>query len=68
MKDYELLNEWMIAWISGEQPNDSLVKETVQAIERGVHSEERPPSEKLWGWGLLYNDEPEIGGGSVWVH
>ena len=57
MKDYELLNEWMIAWISGEQ-----------AIERGVHSEERPPSEKLWGWGLLYNDEPEIGGGSVWVH
>ena len=68
MKDYELLNEWVIAWIEGEQPSESLVLDTVKAIERGIYSKERSVTERLSGSGTLYNGEPEQGGGSVWIH
>tara|TARA_R110000824_G_scaffold220255_2_gene407369 strand:- start:229 stop:435 length:207 start_codon:yes stop_codon:yes gene_type:complete len=68
MEDFELLNEWVVAWIEGAQPSESLVADTVQAIERGVYSKERTVSERLWGKGTLFNEEPELGGGSVWIH
>ena len=68
MEDYELLNEWVVAWLEGAQPSESLVTDTVQAIERGVYAKERRVSERLWGKGTLFNDEPELGGGSVWIH
>ena len=68
MEDYELLNEWVIAWIEGEQPSESLVLDTVKAIERGIYSKERSVTERLSGSRTLYNGEPEQGGGSVWIH
>ena len=68
MEDFELLNEWVVAWIEGAQPSESLVADTVQAIERGVYAKERTVSERLWGKGTLFNEEPELGGGSVWIH
>ncbi len=68
MEDFELLNEWVVAWLEGEQPSESLVADTVQAIERGVYAQGRTVSERLWGKGTLFNDEPELGGGSVWIH
>ena len=68
MEDFELLNEWVVARLEGEQPSESLVSDTVQAIERGVYAQERTVSERLWGKGTLFIDEPELGGGSVWIH
>ena len=68
MEDFELLNEWVVAWIEGEQPSEALVSDTVKAIERAVYQRGRSHTERLWGTGTLYNDEPELGGGSVWIH